>query len=295
MTAQRLRATLGLIVLLAAIAHANPVCAAPPLAAQAALGNAAATTELANRLELGIGMAPDPARAMALFCRAALDGGRAATFHLAAWLLNDDGPAYDPRLAAAWLHRYQRMEHGIRPAPGTLPPPCPSDAATGLVPRATALAALIDRVGHENGVDPDLIKAVIEVESSYRDDAVSPAGAAGLMQLMPASAQRLKVENRFDIQQNVQGGVAWLAMLLHRYRGRLSLALAAYNAGEAPVDRCACVPGIPETEQYVRRIRALYPPPGSGYRDGLIAVTAPKDRAYASGVAASAPSPRPSP
>lgn len=279
---------LALSLLLAPPARAGE----PHLADQAALGNAAATTELANRLELGIGMAPDPARAMALFCRAALDGGRAATFHLAAWLLNDDGPSYDPRLAAAWLHRYQRMERGIRPPPGTLPPPCPSDAATGLVPRASALAALIDKVGRRNGVDPDLIKAVIEVESSYRDDAVSPAGAAGLMQLMPASARRLNVADRFDIQQNVQGGVAWLAMLLHRYHGRLSLALAAYNAGEAPVDRCLCVPPIAETTLYVQRIRALYPPPGAGYRDGLIrAVPAAADHASAEASAALRPSP----
>lgn len=261
----------ALLLVLALPTTAN--AAAPhkeKLADKAALGNAAATTELANRLELGIGMRPDPARAMALFCRAALEGGRGATLHLVAWLLNDDGPDYDPRLAAAWLHRYQRLERGVRPAPGTLPPPCPSDAATGLVPQATALAALIEQVSAQNGVDPDLVKAVIEVESSFRGDAVSPAGAAGLMQLMPASAQRLNVTNRFDIEQNLRGGIQYLGTLLHIYRGRLSLALAAYNAGEGPVNRCACVPNIPETVQYVSRIRALYPPPGEPYRDGLI-------------------------
>ncbi|MBS0558690.1 MAG: transglycosylase SLT domain-containing protein [Proteobacteria bacterium] len=220
-------------------------------------------------------MAPDPARAMALFCRAALFGGRAATLHLAAWLLNDDGPDYDPALAAEWLHRLQRMERGAPPAPGSLPPRCPSEASAGLVPAAAALAAMVETVARQEGVDPDLVKAVIEVESSARIDAVSPAGAQGLMQLMPASARRLNVTNPFNVEQNLHGGVRYLAELLRTFRGQLSLALAAYNAGEGPVARCGCVPDIPETTAYVSRVRALYPPPGDPSRTGLLPAHSP--------------------
>lgn len=238
------------------------------LQTKAAIGDVSATTELANRLELGIGMPADPARAMSLFCRAALAGSRSATLHVAAWLLTDDGPDYDPALAADWLHRLQKLDRGVRPGKGK-PPRCPSESATGLVSAAAALARLIEQVSAEFGVDPDLVKAVIEVESSYRGDAVSPAGAAGLMQLMPESARRLNVTDRFDIQQNLRGGVRYLAQLLNTYRGNLPLALAAYNAGEGAVNRCSCVPNIPETLDYVNRIRSLYPPPGHPGRDGL--------------------------
>jgi soluble lytic murein transglycosylase-like protein len=238
------------------------------LETKAAIGDVSALNELANRLELGIGMTPDPGRAMALFCRAALAGSRTATFHVAGWLLSPDGPDYDPALAAAWLHRQQRMERGIAPPRGNAPA-CPTDTATGLVPAASALARVIEQVSRHYGVDPDLVKAVIEVESSYRGDAVSPAGAAGLMQLMPESAQRLNVTNRFDVEQNLRGGVQYLARLLHTYPGQLSLALAAYNAGEGPVNRCGCVPAIPETMEYVNRIRALYPPPDRPGGNGL--------------------------
>jgi soluble lytic murein transglycosylase-like protein len=234
---------------------------------KAAIGDVPAMLELANRLELGIDVPADPARAMALFCRAALAGSRGATLHVAAWLLTDNGPDYDPALAADWLHRLQRSDRGLRPAKGK-PPRCPSDSATGLVSAAAALAQMIEQVSAEFGVDPDLVKAVIEVESSYRGDAVSPAGAAGLMQLMPASARRLNVTDRFDIQQNLRGGVQYLAELLNTYRGNLPLALAAYNAGEGAVNRCSCVPDIPETLDYVNRIRSLYPPPGHPGRNG---------------------------
>lgn len=258
-----------LFVLLPVFARAGQdKTALTALQGKAAVGDVAALTELANRLELGIGMPADPARAMALFCRAALDGSRSATLHVAAWLLTDDSPDYDPALAADWLHRLQRLDRGVRPGKGT-PPRCPSDSATGLVSAAAALAHLIEQVSGEYGVDPDLVKAVIEVESSYRGDAISPAGAAGLMQLMPDSARRLNVSDRFDIEQNLRGGVRYLAELLTTYRGNLPLALAAYNAGEGAVNRCSCVPNIPETLDYVNRIRSLYPPPGHPGRNGL--------------------------
>ena len=241
------------------------------LSTRAATGDVGATTELANRLELGIGMPADPARAMALFCRAAHAGDPGATLHVAGWLLSNEGPDYDPALAADWLHRLQRFQRGVPLGRGKSPA-CPSEAATGLVSAATALAGMIEQIATANGVDPDLVKAVIAVESSYRSDAVSPAGAAGLMQLMPASAQRLNVSDRFDIEQNLRGGVRYLRELLHRYHGNLPVALAAYNAGEGAIGSCGCVPEISETIDYVNKVRSLYPPLGAPDRNGLLPI-----------------------
>lgn len=240
--------------------------AAPPaVAAGVAAPGVVATVELANRLELGIGVDPDPVRAMGLYCQAALSGNRGAILHVAAWLLTDDGPDYDPALAAAWLRRLQRGDRGLPPSPGG-PPRCPGDTtAAAAIPAETGPAAdtltlvrLIEAISAEHRVDPDLVKAVITVESNYRADAVSHAGAEGLMQLMPSTARDLGVADSFDAEQNLRGGIAHLARLLDGYGGDLALALAAYNAGESRVDRCRCVPAIAETTAYVDQVLSLY-------------------------------------
>ncbi len=250
----RIVTALALLLLLYA---ALPLTAcADGLETQAAAGNETALVALASRLELGIGGSADPARAMALFCRAARLGERGAVLHIADWLLVDGAPDYNPHLAAQWLHRLQRAERG---APQIGPPPrCPSAASTGLPSMAVALRRLIERLALEYRLDPDLAKAVVEVESNYDVDAVSPKGAAGLMQLMPASADALAVTNSMDAEQNLRGGMRTLAALIGRYHGDLSLALAAYNAGEVPVDSCRCVPAIPETLHYVNRVLAMF-------------------------------------
>ena len=227
---------------------------------QAASGDPAATAELAVRLELGLGTAPDPQRAMALFCRAALLGNRAAALHVAAWLLTDDGPNYDAALAADWLRRQQRADRGLRPDPREKPPRCPTDAATGLPSAEASIGGLVDRLAPQQGVDPALVKSIIAVESGFHGNVVSTAGAAGLMQLMPGTALALQVGDRFDTEQNLRGGIAYLARMLALHPGNLPLALAAYNAGPAVVQACDCVPDNGETVQYVNRVRALYEP-----------------------------------
>jgi soluble lytic murein transglycosylase-like protein len=109
-----------------------------------------------------------------------------------------------------------------------------------------------------HNVDPNLVRAVIKVESNFNSNAVSRKGAMGLMQLMPSTARSLKVQNPFDPEQNVDAGVRHLKQLLENYDGDVNLTLAAYNAGAGAVARSAGVPRFAETQNYVRRITNLY-------------------------------------
>jgi len=107
-------------------------------------------------------------------------------------------------------------------------------------------------------VDPDLVKAVIKVESDFDPRAVSNAGAMGLMQLMPATASTLDVQNPFNPSENISGGVKLLSYLLGRFNGDLTLALAAYHAGEKTVNRYRQVPPIEKTHRYIQKVLAAY-------------------------------------
>ena len=109
-----------------------------------------------------------------------------------------------------------------------------------------------------HNVDPNLVRAVIKVESNFNSNAVSRKGAMGLMQLMPATARSLNVKNPFDPDQNVDAGVRHLKQLLENYGGDVNLTLAAYNAGAGAVARSSGVPHFAETQNYVRRITNLY-------------------------------------
>lgn len=117
---------------------------------------------------------------------------------------------------------------------------------------------LIEDASRRHGVDPSLVRAVIQQESNFNPGAVSKAGAQGLMQLMPETGKRFGVQDAFDPKQNIEGGTQYLKSLLDRYSGDLDKALAAYNAGEAAVDQHGGIPPFPETQDYVRKVRANY-------------------------------------
>ena len=134
------------------------------------------------------------------------------------------------------------------------------DALVSVAPTAVPVVSpvfepLIRRVATEQGVDVSLVRAVIQVESAYQPRARSSKGAIGLMQVMPATGRLYGIRNLYDPASNIRAGVTHLRSLLERYP--LALALAAYNAGAAAVDRFEGIPPFPETVDYVARVRAL--------------------------------------
>lgn len=137
-----------------------------------------------------------------------------------------------------------------------------SGRQTGAGPAGMAAAAhqqRIARVANQTGIEAGLLNAVIAVESAYNHKAVSPKGAAGLMQLMPETARRYGVADRFDPDQNLLGGALYLRDLMARFDNRLDLVLAAYNAGEGAVERHGRkIPPFSETLRYVPRVLERY-------------------------------------
>lgn len=147
------------------------------------------------------------------------------------------------------------------PVDATPQPPRPSSAdARQVAPasnRADRWRALIDGVAVAVDISPSLVHAVISAESNYDPSAVSPKGAVGLMQLMPATAQRFGVQDPFVVRDNVYAGARYLKWLMDYFHGDLELVLAAYNAGEQAVVKAGHrVPRYAETQAYVRRIMA---------------------------------------
>jgi soluble lytic murein transglycosylase-like protein len=146
--------------------------------------------------------------------------------------------------------RYQRLDR--KPRGLALTPESRPD-----LPIQHTFDALIAYTARTHGVDPALVKAVIAAESNFQVDAVSRAGAQGLMQLMPATAETLGVQAPLEPVENVGGGVRYLREMLDRY-GDVTRALAAYNAGPSAVDRHQGVPPYPETKAYVKRVLTYY-------------------------------------
>lgn len=242
---------------------------------------------VARAYEHGEGVPKDPTRAAALYCDAAREGDAEAAYALGWMYANGRGlPRNDGYAAALFAraaedgHAYAQRMLGyvgsvvpeppdcLRPIepPTAWGPPKPEPSESDLAPDPfedlpkwkRQIADLIIQIAPRYGVDPRLALAVVAVESNFDALAVSPKDARGLMQLIPETAARFKVRDPLNPRQNLHGGLAYLRFLLAYYRGQVTLAAAAYNAGEAAVDRHGGVPPYPETQAYVRRVRALY-------------------------------------
>lgn len=151
----------------------------------------------------------------------------------------------------------------------SMPAPAANDAAEGFSsvlndalqaapPTPDEMEGMIDDASQSQGVDANLLKAVIKNESNFNPRAVSPVGAQGLMQLMPSTAAGLGVTNSFDAAQNIQGGAKYLKGLIQKYDQSVPKALAAYNAGPGAVDRYHGIPPYAETTHYVQKVMQSY-------------------------------------
>jgi soluble lytic murein transglycosylase-like protein len=134
------------------------------------------------------------------------------------------------------------------------PPPAPVPSPSPIAPVAPDLSQLLSHAGSEHNIDAELLASVVHAESAGNPHAVSRTGARGLMQLMPGTASELGVKDAFAPADNVEGGTKYLDALLTRYHDNVALALAAYNAGPAAVDRYRSVPPFRETRAYVARV-----------------------------------------
>ena len=246
--------------------------------AQPIAGDDASLLALAIAYEHGEGVPQDRLRAAALYCEAARRGDAEAQFSLGWMYANGRGLPHDDGIAAALFALAAEQEHAaarqalrfIRAEAAALPdcmradepavavPAEPPDPFANLPPDKRKIATVVNSLAPAYAVAPRLALAVISVESNFDPQARSPKDARGLMQLIPGTAARFRVKDVFDIRDNVRGGLSYLRWLLSYYRGRVALAAAAYNAGEAVVDRYRGVPPYPETENYVQRVLTLF-------------------------------------
>jgi soluble lytic murein transglycosylase-like protein len=234
--------------------------------------------ELALAYEHGEGVPTDQLRAAALYCEAARRGDAEAQYSLGWMYANGRGVARDDVVAASLLALAAEAGHAaarralqfVGEERGRLPDcmlpdePVVSaaeeafDPFADLPPDKQKIAQLVTALAPAYAVAPRLALAVIAVESNFDPKARSHKDARGLMQLIPATATRFRVRNSFDIRDNLHGGLAYLRWLLSYYRGEVALAAAAYNAGEAVVDRYHGIPPYPETRTYVQRVLILF-------------------------------------
>lgn len=134
----------------------------------------------------------------------------------------------------------------------------------------------IDRASKMHSIDPNLVRAVIKAESGFDPTAISPAGALGLMQLMPKTAKQLNVFDPFNPEENIEAGTRYLSYLLDSFDGDLKMSLAAYNAGENRVRRNKSIPPFEETRNYIKRVLGYYKDFGGARKNGVYRVSLTK-------------------
>jgi hypothetical protein len=294
MTARLRIASLGIALCAALAAGALPAAGRGGPPSLASLLESTSTREQVawgQRYENGEGVPKNPYRAVALYCAAAEKGDALAAYQLGWLYANGRGLPRDDALAAAWFRQaaakgdgYAKRMLARLPGVRRVDATCRMPAAGGASLQLASLSSVspaerkavedaVHAMAPRYGLDPHLVLAVIAAESAFDRTAVSPKGAQGLMQLMPGTAARFGVSNAFDAEQNLHGGMTYLAWLLDQFRGDLDLALAGYNAGEKAVEQYRGVPPYDETREYVRRVRATYRGPqsaatGAGKGDG---------------------------
>jgi hypothetical protein len=269
----------------------SPVGGASALATDAA--DPASLTRLAQRYEHAEGVPKDFFKANQLYCRAAKAGNAEAQFRLGWIYANGRGVQRDDGVAAILFimaaeqgHEYaRRLLRYVRAQPNTDLPSCllpervepvdvvVEDTVIG-IKRHPEVEALVKKLAPQYAIDPQLVLALISVESGFNAKAVSPKNAQGLMQLIPETAERFGVKKVFNPAENIKGGLAYLQWLMALFQGEVKLVLAAYNAGERAVERYKGVPPFAETRHYVKRITGMYRKSTHPYSEEIVAPSA---------------------
>ena len=234
--------------------------------------------QLGTRYEHGEGVARDFGRARELYCEAAQLGAAKAYLNLGWMYLNGRGVTRDDNVAVFWLHR--AAEHGVTQASNILnllsttigaeKSSCIKKSNNQIYP-PEELRKLVTAKAQAAGVDAKLVLAIISTESAFDPAAVSAKNARGLMQLTSETAKRFGVQDPFNIDENIRGGISFLAYLMKRFHGDVALALAAYNAGEGAIDEWDGIPPYKETINYVGRVTSIcacFDPTGGRTRSG---------------------------
>lgn len=226
-------------------------------------------------------------QAAKLYCEASRNGSAEAQYRLGMLYAAGQGVPKNEDLAAALFttasmqghYEAQRMLETVQLHTTELPPCVLAEVApekvifqnvltgeaeidryiTNLPKNKRWVLALVDTIATWYKVDAKLVLSIISVESNFANLAQSNKQAQGLMQLIPATAERFNVKNAFDASQNIKGGVAYLRWLLAYFQGDVALAVAAYNAGEGAVNKYKGIPPYAETTRYVKKVQARYP------------------------------------
>jgi hypothetical protein len=264
-----------ILLLLAGLAGANDYhrLNLDQLRSLAEQGDAAAQVELGIALEHGEGVKKSPQMAREWYCRAAVQGAVDAQRNLGWMYANGSGVVRNDEVAAYWLGRAAAAgdDYSARlltrigkTEKAPLDTGCTQVASLPWLqerckdPQCHRIVRLVERMSVHYDLDPNLVLSVISAESAFNPRALSPKGASGLMQLIPATARRFGVKDVWNPEQNLRGGMAYLQWLLAYFEGDLEWVLAGYNAGEHRVERYRGVPPFAETRAYVKRILRDY-------------------------------------
>jgi len=275
---RRLMRTLPAIIMVSTLALFAEGASAQILEGRTSLvqeqDTATSLVALGNRYQHGEGLERNFQSAIEAYCKAAKLGDGQAFYELGWMYANARGVERDDSIARYLFER--AAEHGHAHALQVLrylPVSALSAHPSCLRPEPVVqreeeeyvhpfprgpIFELVNRLAPHYGVDPHLALAVISVESGFQPKAVSPKNAQGLMQLMPETAQRFRVRNAFDPEDNIKGGLAYLRWLLAYFKGNVTFVAAAYNAGERAVESHGGIPPYAETRDYVRKITRLY-------------------------------------